>query len=77
MNVGNPEEFTVLEVARLVLEITGSSSDIVFEPLPPTDPVRRCPDITLAKRELGWVPRVPMRDGLLRTLEWYREHRSG
>ncbi len=76
MNIGNPEEYTVLDVARLVLEVTGSSSEIVFEPLPPTDPVRRCPDITLARRELGWEPRVSLRDGLVRTLEWYRDHRS-
>jgi dTDP-glucose 4,6-dehydratase len=76
MNIGNPEEHTVLEVASLVLEITGSSSEIVHEPLPPTDPVRRCPDITLAKRELGWEPRIPLREGLARTLEWYRSHRS-
>ncbi len=76
MNIGNPEEHTVLDVAHLVLEITGSGSEIVFEALPPTDPVRRCPDITLAKRELGWEPRIPLRDGLARTLEWYRRHRA-
>jgi dTDP-glucose 4,6-dehydratase len=76
MNIGNPEEYTVLDVAQMVLEVTGSSSEIVFEALPPTDPVRRCPDITLAKRELGWEPRIPLRDGLGRTLEWYRRHRS-
>jgi dTDP-glucose 4,6-dehydratase len=76
MNIGNPEEYTVLDVAQMVLEVTGSSSEIVFEALPPTDPVRRCPDITLAKRELGWEPRIPLRDGLGRTLEWYRRHRN-
>jgi dTDP-glucose 4,6-dehydratase len=72
MNVGNPEEHTVLEVAKLVLEVTGSSSEIVFDTLPPDDPVRRCPDISLAERELGWRPAVSLRDGLVRTLEWYR-----
>jgi len=76
MNIGNPEEYTVLDVAHMVLEVTGSSSEIVFEALPPTDPVRRCPDITLAKRELGWEPHVPLREGLVRTLEWYRRDRS-
>jgi dTDP-glucose 4,6-dehydratase len=76
MNIGNPEEHTVLEVAHLVLDITGSSSEIVFEPLPETDPERRCPDISLAKRELGWEPRVSLREGIERTLEWYRQHRS-
>jgi dTDP-glucose 4,6-dehydratase len=72
MNIGNPEEHTVLEVAKLVLEVTGSSSEIVFDALPPDDPVRRCPDISLAERELGWRPAVSLRDGLVRTLEWYR-----
>jgi len=76
MNIGNPEEHTVLEVAHLVLDITGSSSEIVFEPLPETDPERRCPDISLAKRELDWEPRVSLREGIERTLEWYRQHRS-
>ena len=76
MNIGNPEEYTVLEVAQMVLEVTGSSSEIVYEPLPPTDPVRRRPDITLAKRELGWEPRIGLREGLERTLAWYRSHRS-
>jgi dTDP-glucose 4,6-dehydratase len=72
MNIGNPEEHTILEVAKLVLEVTGSSSEVRFELLPPDDPTRRCPDITLAERELGWRPVVPMRDGLVDTLEWYR-----
>jgi dTDP-glucose 4,6-dehydratase len=72
MNIGNPEEHTVLEVAKLVLEVTASSSELVFEPLPTDDPVRRCPDISLATRELGWRPVVPLREGLLHMLEWYR-----
>ena len=76
MNIGNPEEYTVLEVARLVLDITGAESEIVFEPLPETDPERRCPDISLARRELGWEPRIGLREGIERTLEWYRRHRS-
>jgi dTDP-glucose 4,6-dehydratase len=76
MNIGNPEEYTVLEVARLVLDITGADSEIVFEPLPVTDPERRCPDISLARRELGWEPRIGLREGIERTLEWYRRHRS-
>jgi len=72
MNIGNPDESTILEVAKLVLDVTGSSSELVFEALPPDDPARRCPDITLAERELGWRPMVSLRDGLVRTLEWYR-----
>jgi dTDP-glucose 4,6-dehydratase len=76
MNIGNPEEYTVLEVARLVLDVTGAESEIVFEPLPETDPERRCPDISLARRELGWEPRIGLREGIERTLEWYRRHGS-
>ena len=72
MNLGNPDEHTILEVAKLVLEITGSSSEVAFEAVPPDDPGRRCPDISLAERELGWRPDVSLRDGLVRTLEWYR-----
>jgi dTDP-glucose 4,6-dehydratase len=72
MNIGNPHEHTILEVAKLVLDVTGSSSEVTFESLPPDDPARRCPDISLAERELGWRPVVPLRDGLVRTLEWYR-----
>jgi UDP-glucuronate decarboxylase len=72
MNIGNPDEHSILEVAKLVLDVTGSSSEVTFEPLPPDDPARRCPDISLAERELGWHPVVPLRDGLVRTLEWYR-----
>ncbi|HEY8217431.1 MAG TPA: UDP-glucuronic acid decarboxylase family protein [Acidimicrobiia bacterium] len=72
MNLGNPVEHTILEVAKLVLDVTGSSSEVTFESLPPDDPARRCPDISLAERELGWQPVVPLRDGLVRTLEWYR-----
>jgi dTDP-glucose 4,6-dehydratase len=76
MNIGNPEEYSVLEVARLVLDVTGAESEIVFEPLPETDPERRCPDISLARRELGWEPRIGLREGIERTLEWYRRHGS-
>ena len=73
VNVGNPDERTMLELAHLVLEITGSSSDIVFEPLPTDDPTRRCPDITLARTELGWEPRIGLREGIGRTIEYFAE----
>ena len=76
MNVGNPDEFTVLELAELVLELTGSSSEIVFEPLPVDDPTRRRPDITLATRVLGWRPEVELREGLARTHDWFRRERE-
>jgi dTDP-glucose 4,6-dehydratase len=72
MNIGNPEEHSVLELAQLVLDVTGSSSPIVHETLPTDDPVRRRPDITLAERELGWRPSISLREGLDRTLAWYR-----
>jgi dTDP-glucose 4,6-dehydratase len=71
VNVGNPNEFTVLELAQLVVELTGSSSEIVFEDLPVDDPKQRQPDISLARRVLGWEPRVPLREGLIRTAEWF------
>ena len=75
MNIGNPEEHTIAEVAELVLEITGSSSTIAFVDLPRDDPTRRCPDITKARTVLGWAPEVDLREGLQRTYDWYR-HRA-
>ena len=72
INIGNPEEHTILEVAGLVLELTGSSSELAFRPLPVDDPVRRCPDITLAQRHLGWKPEVDLSEGLSRTIAWFR-----
>ncbi len=71
VNLGNPDEFTVEELARLVLELTGSRSQIVSRPLPPDDPVRRRPDITLARQRLGWEPQVGLREGLGKTMEWF------
>jgi nucleoside-diphosphate-sugar epimerase len=70
VNIGNPDERTVLELAQLVLEVSGSRSDIVYEALPTDDPTRRCPDITLATRELGWSPTTELRDGIARTMEY-------
>jgi dTDP-glucose 4,6-dehydratase len=72
VNIGNPNEFTVGELAALVVELTGSRSRIVHEPLPVDDPTRRRPDITLARERLGWEPRVDLRTGLARTAEWLR-----
>jgi nucleoside-diphosphate-sugar epimerase len=72
MNVGNPEEHTVLELAKLALDVTDSDSSIEFSALPLDDPIRRCPDITLARTKLGWSPEVTLRDGLARTCAWYR-----
>jgi UDP-glucuronate decarboxylase len=73
VNIGNPNECTVLELAELIIEIAGSKSRIVFAPLPADDPARRCPDITLAKAMLGWQPAVPLRVGLERTVAYFRE----
>ena len=72
VNLGNPEEFTILELAKLVLELTGSRSKLIYQPLPADDPTQRQPDITLAKQHLGWSPTVPLREGLLKTIEWFR-----
>jgi nucleoside-diphosphate-sugar epimerase len=70
VNIGNPDERTVLELAQVILDVTGSNSAIAFEPLPIDDPARRCPDITLATTELGWAPTVELRDGIARTVEY-------
>jgi dTDP-glucose 4,6-dehydratase len=72
VNLGNPSEITVLELARTVREVCGSGSEIVFEPLPVDDPRRRRPDIALAREILGWEPTVSLRDGLSRTVAWWR-----
>ena len=68
INLGNPNEFTMLELAEQVLALTGSTSRIVFEPLPEDDPRQRCPDIALARQLLDWEPRVGLQDGLSRTI---------
>ena len=77
INIGNPGEFTVLELAHLVKEVTGSASEISFEPLPVDDPTQRQPDITLARELLGWEPQVALREGLERTADWFRSIDAG
>jgi dTDP-glucose 4,6-dehydratase len=69
VNIGNPDEFTLLELAKTVIEVTGSKSEIVFEALPVDDPQVRQPDISLAREILGWEPQVSLREGLQRTLD--------
>jgi UDP-glucuronate decarboxylase len=76
VNIGNPDEFTMLELAKRVLEETGSHSVVEHHPLPADDPVRRCPDITRARELLGWEPAVPFAEGITRTVEFFREHLS-
>jgi len=72
VNLGNPGEFTILELADKVLELTSSKSKIIYNPLPEDDPVKRQPDISLAKRELGWEPRIKLEEGLKRTIEYFQ-----
>ena len=72
VNIGNPVEFTILECAQAVLEVTGSKSALRFEPLPQDDPTRRCPDITKARALLGWEPKIPLREGLRKSLDFFR-----
>jgi UDP-glucuronate decarboxylase len=72
INLGNPDEFTIQELAELVIKLTGSRSKVVRKPLPTDDPTRRRPDITLAKKHLGWSPTTPLREGLEKTIAWFR-----
>lgn len=72
VNIGNPNEFTILECAREVLELTGSKSKLRYLPMPEDDPTRRCPDIAKAKALLGWEPKTNLRQGLIKTIEYFR-----
>lgn len=72
VNIGNPGEFTIKELAEMVLEITGSKSKLIHNPLPQDDPTRRRPDITLAKKHLNWEPKITLREGLTKTIDWFK-----
>jgi len=72
VNLGNPEEYSILQLAEAIIRLTGSKSRIVFKPLPPDDPKQRCPDITLARKVLNWQPTTPLEEGLKRTIEYFR-----
>jgi UDP-glucuronate decarboxylase len=72
INIGNPGEYTIKQLAEAVIELTGAKSKLVYRPLPNDDPTRRQPDISLAKKHLGWEPKIPLREGLLKTIEWFR-----
>lgn len=74
VNLGNPVEISILELARKVIELTGSKSEIVFEPLPDDDPAQRQPDISLAKKKLNWEPKVGLDKGLMATIKYFEEH---
>ncbi|MEJ2509953.1 MAG: SDR family NAD-dependent epimerase/dehydratase, partial [Gammaproteobacteria bacterium] len=73
VNLGNPGEFTIRELAEKVIELTGSKSKLVSKPLPHDDPKQRQPDITLAKKELKWEPKVPLAEGLKHTIAYFEE----
>jgi UDP-glucuronate decarboxylase len=72
VNLGNPEEYSILQLAETIIRLTGSKSRIVFKPLPPDDPKQRCPDITLARKVLNWQPTTTLEEGLKRTIEYFR-----
>jgi UDP-glucuronate decarboxylase len=73
VNLGNPEEFTILELAQTVIRLTNSRSRIEFLPLPQDDPVQRRPDISLAKAGIGWSPQISLEEGLLKTIDYFRQ----
>jgi UDP-glucuronate decarboxylase len=72
VNVGNPYEFTILQLAEKIISLCNSSSKIVWQPLPSDDPMQRQPDITLAKSKLGWEPKVQLEEGLVKTIEYFK-----
>jgi UDP-glucuronate decarboxylase len=73
VNLGNPNELTIRELAEKVISLTGSKSELVFKPLPSDDPLQRCPDIGLAHEKLGWQPMVKLEDGLAETIRYFKE----
>jgi len=72
VNIGNPNEFTMLELAEKVIKLTGTKSKIIYLPLPADDPTQRQPNISLAKKELGWEPKVMLEEGLVKTIDYFR-----
>ena len=71
VNTGNPGEFTIKELAEKTVELVGSSSKLVYKPLPSDDPTQRCPDISLAKEKLGWEPKIALEEGLKKTIPYF------
>lgn len=72
VNLGNQGEYSILQLAEMILEIVGGKSKLVYKELPPDDPTRRQPDISLAKKHLDWEPKIPLREGLTKTIEWFK-----
>jgi dTDP-glucose 4,6-dehydratase len=80
VNIGNPHEMSVREIAEMIIALSGSQSELIYKPLPEDDPKRRCPEISRAREILGWEPRTPVREGLQKTLSWFAarlSHREG
>ena len=73
VNLGTPEEFTILNVAKKVIDLTGSKSKIVYRPLPKDDPTQRSPDILIAREKLNWQPTVPLAEGLKKTIDYFSQ----
>ena len=73
VNIGNPNEFSILELANKIIALTGSTSKIVYRPLPEDDPLQRQPNIDLAKERLGWEPKTQLAEGLERTIKYFKE----
>ena len=73
INLGNPSEYSILEIAEIVVELVGSNSKIIFEPLPEDDPKQRQPDISLAKSKLEWKPKTPLKEGLEKTIQYFNQ----
>ena len=72
VNLGNPDEFSILRLAEIVIRLTNSSSKIIWMPLPPDDPSQRQPNIELAKKELNWTPKIPLEEGLKKTIDYFK-----
>jgi UDP-glucuronate decarboxylase len=77
VNLGNPREFTILELAERLIRLTGSRAKIIFRPLPQDDPVQRKPDIRLARETLGWQPKIPLEEGIEKTIAYFRAAIAG
>jgi UDP-glucuronate decarboxylase len=73
VNIGNPSEFTILQLARMIIDLTDSNSKIDFQPLPADDPTQRKPDITLAENKLDWQPKIALTQGLVTTIQYFRD----
>jgi len=73
VNIGNPVEFKIIDLALIVLEMTGSKSELIFKPLPQDDPKQRKPDITLAQKALSWTPKIGLKEGLSRTIHYFEK----